>query len=82
MIDKTLLDILACPETRKPLREADAETVRRVNERIAAGAVTNRGGQNVTDPIQGGLVPEGGSVLYPIRDEIPILIIEEALPLA
>ena len=50
-----------------------------MNERIAKGEVKNRGGQKVTEKIDGGLIPEGGAVLYPIREEIPILIIEEGI---
>ena len=82
MIDKSLLDILACPETHKPLAEADATVVARVNERIARGEVTNKGGQKVLEAIQGGLIPEGSNILYPIREEIPILLVEEAIPLS
>ncbi len=53
----------------------------RVNAAIAGGAVTNRAGQPVSEAIEGGLVREDGKWLYPIRDEIPVMLVEEALPL-
>lgn len=81
MIDPELLDILACPETKAPVQLAPAELVERINAAIAAGRLTNRGGETLTEPIDGGLVREDGKVLYPIRDEIPVMLIEEAIAL-
>ena len=51
-----------------------------VNERIAAGQLKNRGGEAVTEKIDGGLLREDGKFLYPIRESIPIMLIDEALP--
>ncbi len=81
MIDKELLDLLVCPENHTPLSLADAALVARLNQQIAAGTVRNRVGQVVHQPIEGGLVRQDGTVLYPIRDGIPILLIDEALVL-
>jgi uncharacterized protein YbaR (Trm112 family) len=53
-----------------------------LNERIAQGNLTNRGGQNVEKQIDGGLVRADGAYLYPIDDGIPIMLIDEAIPLA
>ncbi len=81
MVDQSLLDILVCPETKQPLHVADAALLDRVNTAIRKGGVTNRGGQAVSAPIDEGLVRKDGSVLYPVRDEIPIMLIDEAIPL-
>jgi uncharacterized protein YbaR (Trm112 family) len=81
MIDKDLLAILACPETHQPLAEASADLVQRVNAAIARGAQKNVGGAPVEQPIEAGLVREDKKILYPIRDEIPVLLVEEGLPL-
>ena len=81
MIDKELLEILACPETKEPVELADQELVDRVNARIEQGEVKNRGGKAVGEKIDGGLVRADRAFLYPIRDEIPIMLIDEAIPL-
>ena len=81
MIEKDLLDILACPETHQRLVEARAPMLGSVNTRIAAGDLQNVGGEAVTEQLEAGLVREDGKVLYPIRDGIPVLLIHEGLPL-
>lgn len=80
MVDPELLDILVCPETKQPVRLADDELLARVNAAIEAGTLANRGGDPVTQPVAAGLVREDGAVLYPIRDDIPIMLVDEALP--
>ena len=81
MIDKELLDILACPETKEPVQLAAQEMIDELNARIEKGEVTNRGGKQVEKKIDGGLVREDGAYLYPIEDDIPIMLIDEAIPL-
>ncbi|MCA9394402.1 MAG: hypothetical protein KC900_09385 [Candidatus Omnitrophica bacterium] len=79
-IDKDLLSILACPETKKDLEAADQDVIDRINAAIAAGKVRNRAQEKVTEPIDGGLfrVGDRGSV-YPIRENIPVLLVEELI---
>ena len=81
-ISKDLLDILACPETKQPLTLAESALLTRLNERIQQGQLLNRRGVTVTEPIDGGLIRQDGQYLYPIRDDIPIMLIDEAIPLA
>jgi len=80
-IDPSLLEILICPETHKPLALAGPELVGRLNAAREAGGLLNRGGQPADEPIEEGLIPEGGSVVYPIIDGIPVLLIDKAIPL-
>ncbi len=82
MIDAELLKILCCPETHQPLKPADPALVQKLNELIQAGQLQNRAGKAITQPCDGGLVRQDGQVLYPIRQNIPILLINEAIPLA
>ena len=81
MIDQELLDILACPEDKTPDKLADDNLVAEINRRIEAGSLKNRAGNSLEKPIDGGLVREDGKYLYPIEDEIPIMLIDEAIPL-
>ncbi|MDX1567678.1 MAG: hypothetical protein R3223_07745 [Longimicrobiales bacterium] len=81
MVDPELLEILVCPETKQPVRAADDDLVERVNSAIREGRMENRAGDKVQDPIDGGLVREDGLLLYPVREDIPIMLIDEALEL-
>jgi uncharacterized protein YbaR (Trm112 family) len=81
MIDPGLLKILCCPQTHQPVTEADAALVAEINSRVAAGTLKNEGGKPVTDRLDGALVRADRTVAYPIRNQIPILLVEEAIPL-
>ena len=82
MVDQSLLDILVCPETKQPLRVAESELLDRLNASIREGSVTNRGGAVVRADLAEALVREDGGVLYPVRDDIPIMLIDESIPLS
>ena len=81
MIDKDLLDILACPEDKTPVSLAEQSLVDKINKKIEAGEVKNRGGETVETQMDGGLVREDGAYLYRIEDGIPIMLIDEAIAL-
>lgn len=78
MIDAELLEILVCPESKQSVALAGEELVGRVNRAAESGAATNRGGAPIA-PMQGALLREDGALLYPIRDGIPIMLIDEAV---
>ena len=76
-----LLEILVCPETRQALHLAEPGFVDDLNRRIGEGAVHNRAGQTVRAKVDGGLIRADGRFVYPIRQDIPVMLIEEAIPL-
>jgi uncharacterized protein len=80
-LDPKLLDILACPETKEPVTLADETLVAQLNAQIETGNLQNRAGTQVTEKLDGGLVREDQHYLYPIRDDIPIMLIDEGIPL-
>jgi uncharacterized protein YbaR (Trm112 family) len=82
MIDSELLKILCCPETHQELRLADPAVIEKLNRQIAAGAFKNRAGQPVQEKFDGGLIRADGKYLYPIRRDIPVMLVDEAIPLA
>ena len=74
-----LLKIVRCPIEHTPLHEADAELLDRLNRAIEQQRVIDRLGNPVTDPVPAALVNEGESWLYPVIDNIPCLIADEAI---
>jgi uncharacterized protein len=80
MVDKELLDILCCPETKQDLTLADQKIIDRINKQISQTTVKNRGGEIVKEPIDAGLIREDKKFIYPIREDIPIMLIDEAIP--
>lgn len=79
MIDAALLRMLCCPDTRQPLGMAPAELVEALNRHVAAGDLRNRAGQAVAEPLDGGLLRQDGRVVYPVRQGIPVLLIDEGI---
>lgn len=80
-IDPELLSILACPETHQGLRWATAAELGSLNAAIAAGTVKNQAGKPVTVAFEAALMREDGRRIYPIRDGIPVLFIDEGVAL-
>jgi uncharacterized protein len=82
MINPDLLKILCCPETHQGIALAEIGLIERLNKEIQSGQLKNRAGATVTEKIDGGLVRSDGKVLYPIRYNIPVMLIDEAILLA
>jgi uncharacterized protein len=81
MISPALLEILACPETKQPLRLATDEEFNRIREELKHTRLFKVGGEAVEAPLDGVLVREDGLVAYAIREGIPILLVEEGFRL-
>lgn len=81
MVDRELLDMLCCPETKEDVALADASLVEALNRQVEAGRLKNRGGEIVKEKMDSGLIRADRKFLYPIREDIPIMLIDEAIPL-
>ena len=81
MIDPELMRLLCCPETHQDLREAQAALVATLNQQITAGMLRNRAGRVVKQNLDGGLIRSDGKFLYPVRADIPVMLVDEAIPL-
>lgn len=82
MVDPKLLDILCCPETKQDIQLVDDAVIEKINAAIKSGTLKNRGGETVKETIDAGLLREDRKFLYPIREDIPIMLIDEGIPFA
>jgi len=63
MISKDLLEILCCPITKQPLREANAEELEKLK-------------------LEAALITADEKYAYPIKNKIPVLLVEERLEIS
>jgi uncharacterized protein YbaR (Trm112 family) len=80
-IDKDLLAILCCPETKLDVSLADDDLIGKVNDAVSRGVLKNKAQKPVTEMLDGGLIRADKKILYPIREDIPVMLIEEGIPL-
>jgi uncharacterized protein YbaR (Trm112 family) len=80
-MDEKLLEIMCCPETHQPLAKAGAELVDDLNKRIQAGTLVDRVAENGAERIDGGLIREDGKIMFPIRQDIPVMLIDQSISL-
>jgi uncharacterized protein YbaR (Trm112 family) len=81
VINDEFLEMLRCPETSMRLKRGNADLVAQFNRQVAAGQLCNRLGQKLNKLVDGLLLREDGRVGYPIIDDIPILLVDEAVEL-
>ena len=81
-VSSELLEILVCPETHQRVSPAGEDVLAPLNEKAQQGSLRNRGGEVVAGPIAEGLVREDGRILYPVEDDIPVMLIEESIEIA
>ena len=81
MLDPEFVKILVCPDNRTPVRLASEQEITDLNQKIEQGALHNIGGRKVNDKLDGGLIRDGGDRLYPVRKNIPVMLVEEAIQL-
>lgn len=81
MIDKQLLKILRCPQDQSKLSPADDQLVSKINLAIDGKHLVTVAGHPLKKHIEGGLIRESGDLMYPIFDQIPVMLPDEAIDL-
>ncbi|HEX3724705.1 MAG TPA: hypothetical protein VHV08_00615 [Pirellulales bacterium] len=76
-----LLKVLVCPDDQSSLTLASNELLARLNAAILAGQLQNRAGQTLDKCLTGGLLRADETLLYPIVDDIPMMLLDEAIPM-
>ena len=75
-----MLEMLCCPETKEDVSLVTGALIEDLNRKIESGGLKNRGGEIVKEKMDSGLLRADGKFLYPIREDIPIMLIDEAIP--
>ena len=78
-VDGKLLEILCCPVSKTPLTILGQQKLDKLNTSIGSGDALFVDGEKVTDPLQEALITEDGTVIYPVQDNIPILLEEKGI---
>lgn len=74
--------MLRCPHDRSPLHAAEPALIARLNAAITTRQLRNQAGARVERPLDGGLIRAAGDLMYPIVDQIPVMLYDEAIPIA
>jgi uncharacterized protein YbaR (Trm112 family) len=78
-IDGKLLEILCCPVSKTPLTRLQASRLKKLNQAISSGEVQYVRGEPVEETLRDALITEDSRVIYPVIDDIPILLEEKGI---
>lgn len=81
MLEPKLLEILCCPKTHQALHQAEPSLIAKINSLIETKSLRDQSGTTVQMKIEGGLVREDQQCLFPVRQGIPVLLIEQSIEL-
>lgn len=81
-MDRKLIDLLCSPDTRQPLALLDARGLEALNRAIAAGGMTKADGTPQTGALREALITRDRKQVFRVDDGIPVLLAEEAIPVA
>jgi uncharacterized protein YbaR (Trm112 family) len=79
LLSDEIIKILCCPKTKLPLKLLDQSAIDKINKEIENGELKYFTGDTVHDKIDGGFLRIDGKLLFPIKNEIPVLIMDEAI---
>ena len=80
-LEAFFLEVVACPETKRPLRVADGALLARLNAAVEKKKLKDRSQSPIESKLQQALVRDDDAVVYPVWDDVPRLLPESAIPL-
>ncbi len=80
-MDPNLLNIICCPVTREKLSTDTPKQLALLNAEIANNTLTKLDGSIAEKPQSKALINATKTLLYPIEEDIPILLDNEAIEL-
>jgi len=78
-VDGKLLEILCCPVSKSPLSMLGQQKLDKLNAAISAGEVLFVDGEEVEEQLQEALITADGKVIYPVQEDIPVLLEENGI---
>lgn len=75
-VDGKLLEILCCPVSKIPLMVLEGGKLDKLNAAIADDEVLYIDGKKVEESLPEALITADAKVIYPVRDDIPVLLEE------
>ena len=78
-VDGKLLEILCCPVSKVPLNRLERTRLEKLNLAITSGSIQYVRGQLVEEELKEALITEDGKVIYPVLDDIPLLLEENGI---
>ena len=78
-IDGKLLEVLCCPVSKTPLISLSSARLKKLNTAIRSGEVQTIHGEVVEQALNEALITEDLKVMYPVVDNIPILLEEKGI---
>ena len=80
-MDPNLLNIICCPVTREKLSTATPKQLALINAEITNNTLTKLDGSIVENPQSKALINATKTLLYPVEEDIPTLLENEAIEL-
>ena len=74
-----ILKNLVCPKNKHPLFPITPDQLEKLNNKIEAGEIKTRAGNLVSSTLDGGFIREDLAVVYPVIDQLPIFLCDDAL---
>ncbi len=74
-----LLDILCCPVSKTPLVVLSRQQLEKLNTAIETGDVLYVNGEKIAASLSEALITKDGKVIYPIEEDIPLLLQEKGI---